>query len=125
VNATPEVAGGRFGLASPRSAAVLGVLALLLALAGVPLSALAHQLTFTGEGIFVAIVPFALVGFVLARTGAAQSDRLDPARDRVDGNVQHRCRVFYALRTYGLHHHGLPLARVRCSLQRAGSCSSC
>jgi hypothetical protein len=115
VNANPSVLAepvvGRLRLASPRSALVLGALALVLLLAGLPLAALAHQLTFSGVGIFIPIAPFALVGVVLAW--------------KVPGNPIGWILLvlalaglfstdvgFYAVRAYLLNGHGLPLARV-------------
>ena len=90
---------------------MLGVLALLLALAGVPLSVLAHQLTFTGEGIFVAIVPFAIVGYVLARRVPRNPIGWILLATALSGMFSTDAG-FDALRPYGLHDHGLPLARA-------------
>jgi hypothetical protein len=57
----PE-AGGRFGLALPRTALVLGVAGLLVVAAAVPLDIASHGIS---QGIVV--LPFGLVGFVVAR----------------------------------------------------------
>ena len=89
----------------------LGIAWLGLSLAGVPLAAFAHQLTYSGLGIFVPIAPFALVGVVLAR--------------RVPGNpigwillalalaaVFSSDFGFYAVGAYRPGEHGLPLARL-------------
>ncbi len=111
VHAKTEPAGSHFGLLSPRSAAALGVLALLLAVGGVPLSALADQLTFTGEGIFVALAPFAIVGFVLARRVPCNPIGWLLLATALAGMFSTDAG-FYALRTFALHHHGLPFARA-------------
>ena len=73
--ARAEITGGRFQLASPRTALVLGVAAVLLVAAAVPLAIVRHGLS---QGIIV--IPFGVVGFVVARRQPPQSDRLDPAR---------------------------------------------
>ncbi len=53
-------------LASPATAAVLGVLVLVLAAALVPLSILARQNPLTNGGQTLIVMPFAVVGFVVA-----------------------------------------------------------
>jgi hypothetical protein len=65
---TAPVAAARFRRASPAAALVLGFLVLLLAVALIPLSIMAHQnpLENTGIGLGIA-VPFAAVGMVVAR----------------------------------------------------------
>ena len=61
-SAHPGAAPGGPGLASPRTALLLGIAALLLVAAAVPLTVLSHQLS---QGIVV--LPFGIVGFVVAR----------------------------------------------------------
>src|ERR1700681_2194746 len=62
-----EVA-GRFRLATPTTALVLGLLTLLLEAVDVPLEAQIHTLSFGNYGFqLVFIVPFTLVGVVVAR----------------------------------------------------------
>jgi hypothetical protein len=64
----PEPAPRRFGLASPVTATVLAVLALILMAAALVLSALVRQLSVLGSGPIVPIVVvYAAVGFVVAR----------------------------------------------------------
>ena len=69
MSATPsvslDVVTGRFRLASPRIALVLGVLYVGLLVAWVPLSVLAHQLTF-GSLFLLLLVPFAAVGVLVS-----------------------------------------------------------
>ena len=106
-----ETGGHRIRSAAPSTALALGIAWLGSSIAGVPLAAFAHQLSFSGVGIFVPIAPFALVGVVLAR--------------RVPGNpigwillalalvaVLSTDFGFYAIRAYRLGGNGLPLARV-------------
>jgi hypothetical protein len=107
----PEPVLGRFRWASPRTALVLGVLALLVLLATVPLAALAHQLSLSNVGSTAILAPFAIVGFVVAR--------------RVPGNpigwillALALCLMFstdvgyYAVAVYQVGDHRLPLARL-------------
>jgi hypothetical protein len=64
----PEIVAGRLRLVSPRTALLLGVVALVLLAADLPLAALAHQFTFSNVGLGVPLgVPFALVGTVVAQ----------------------------------------------------------
>jgi hypothetical protein len=63
----PELAVGRFRLASPRAAQLLGIVTLVLLAANLPLVALAHEFTFSNLalGAFLGL-PFAVVGMVVA-----------------------------------------------------------
>jgi hypothetical protein len=107
-----EPAAARFRLASPVTATVLAVLALMLLAAGLVLSALTGQLSVLGDGPLVpVVVVYAAVGFVVAR--------------RQPGNpigwiLITWIVVFllsgvaggYAALYYRFGHHGLPLAPV-------------
>jgi hypothetical protein len=63
----PDAAAGRFRLASPRTAQLLGIVTFVLLAANLPLVALAHEFTFTNLalGAFIGL-PYALVGMVVA-----------------------------------------------------------
>ena len=64
-----EAATGRIRLASPRTAVILGGLTLVLLLAGVPLSILAHKPV--DDALFVPVlwvVPFVCLGVPVARS---------------------------------------------------------
>ena len=115
MNANPsarlDAVAGRFRLASPRVALLLGALGLGCLMGAVPLAAFAHQLGVGGLVFFLIMLPFGVVGFVLAR--------------RVPGNpigwillvlavtLMFTTDVgFYAVRAYRLGHPGLPLARL-------------
>ena len=62
---------GRFRLATPGTAVVLGALALLLLAAAAPLADLAHQLSFTALGPNLIVPGFVLVGAVVAAADRA------------------------------------------------------
>jgi hypothetical protein len=108
----PEPAAARFRLASPVTATVLAVMALLLLAAGLVLSALVGQLSVLGSGPIIPIaVVYAAVGFVVAR--------------RQPGNpigwilitfivmfLLSGAAGGYATLYYRFGHHGLPLAPV-------------
>jgi hypothetical protein len=98
-------------LATPRAALLLGAIGVVLLAAAIPLAVLAHQLTVGGLGFHVILLPFAIVGFTVAR--------------RVPGNPIGWIllavalamwltgdNAFYAVRAYRLGHPGLPLARL-------------
>jgi len=111
--AADGAAGRRARLDSPATVGVLAVLVLALAAAGWPLAALAHQSMNAGSGgpPFWALVPFGVVGFVVAW--------------RKPGNLLGWCLVgmavagalsedgsFYAVADYRLRHGTLPLGWV-------------
>ena len=111
---------GRFRLTSPVTATVLGVLTVILTAAGIMLSILDHQGSILGSGGIVPIaLVYAAVGIIVAR--------------RQPGNPIGWILItfiplfllsgvvgFYASLYYRLGHHGLPLARSRCSCNRCG-----
>ena len=113
----PEPAARRVRLASPVTATVLAVLALILMAAALVLSALVGQLSVLGSGPIVpVVVVYAAVGFVVAR--------------RQPGNpIGWILIIFivvfllsalvgsYAALYYRFGHHGLPLAPVAVVLQ--------
>jgi hypothetical protein len=113
---TGDATGGRFHLASPRSAVALGGLVLALTVALIPLGDLSHQgLSTSGGGAFLAPV-FGMLGFVVAwrrprnplgwlMLGAAGFLVLSG-----DAGA-------YAVADYRLHHGGLPLGWVAVLLQ--------
>ena len=94
-----------------RLALFLGAAAALLIIASLPLSALAHQFTFGGIGQALLMIPFAVVGtlvavrqprnpigWLLLVTALSATWGLDAG--------------FYSVRAYHLDHHGLPLSRL-------------
>ena len=95
----------------PVLALVLGGAALLLTIAAPLLDAWAHELTFGQLLFFVIVVPFAIVGFVLARRVPANPIgwimlmlALAAMFAADDGT--------YAVRAFRLHDHALPLPRA-------------
>jgi hypothetical protein len=110
-----EAATGRIRLASPRAAAILGALTLVLLVAVVPLSILAHR---SAEGRFVPafwIVPFVCLGLPVARrqpqnpigwVGLSLALVLTVWQDA----------DLYSLAVYGAGGHNLPLPRVAAAL---------
>ena len=106
------MAGGRFRLASPVTATMLGALALILLAAGMVLSALVHQLSILGSGpIIPIVVVYAGVGVVVARR---------QPRNPIGWILIGFIVLFllssdvgsYAALYYRFGHHGLPLAPV-------------
>ncbi len=98
-------------LATPQLALALGVAIALLTVAAAPLEAWAHQLTFDQLTFFIIVVPFAAVGFVVARRVPANPIgwimlvlALAATFSADDGQ--------YAVRALTLHDHSLPFARA-------------
>jgi MFS family permease len=114
----PEpVAGARFRLASPVTATVLGVLALILTGVALTLNALVHQLSFLGSGpILPTVLVYAAVGFLVARR---------QPRNPIGWILIIFIVVFllssiagwYAVLYYRFGHHDLPLAPAAVLLQ--------
>ena len=106
LGAQPEIAAGRLRLASPRTAFVLGVAAVLLVAAAVPLAIVRHGLS---QGVIV--IPFGVVGFVVARR---------QPRNPIGWILLALTLAFllsddggsYAVLYYQRGHHALPLGRV-------------
>ncbi len=65
-------------LATPRAALIFGLATLLLVIAAVPLAFVSRA---GSSGL--PLVPFAIVGYVVTRTAAAEPDRVDPDRARL------------------------------------------
>jgi hypothetical protein len=114
---TTEVAARRFALASPRIAAGLGVVALVLLAVSVALGGLVHQLSVLGTGAVVPIVvSYAGVGVVVARR---------QPRNPIGwillafilSFLFSSAVGFYAVFYYRFGHHGLPLAPAAVVLQ--------
>ncbi len=108
----PAAESGRFRLASPVTATMLGALALILLAAGLVLSALVHQLSILGLGpIIPIVVVYAGVGVVVARR---------QPRNPIGWILIGFIVLFllssdvgsYAVLYYRFGHHGLPLAPV-------------
>jgi hypothetical protein len=106
---TTDVTARRFALASPLTATVLGVVLLVLVIAGWTLSALDHQLTVSnGSGLAVVLI-YAGMGVIVARhqprnpVGWILILVALLATLSIDGGS-------YALLCYHLGHHGLPFA---------------
>ncbi|HUZ15955.1 MAG TPA: hypothetical protein VMU72_07220 [Gaiellaceae bacterium] len=92
-------------------ALLLGVVAALLIAASVPLSALAHQLSFGAVGQPLLMIPFGAVGTLVASRqprnpiGWLLLAIAVTATGGADAG-------FYAVRAYDIDHHGLPLSRL-------------
>ena len=113
----PAAASGRFRLASPVTATMLGALALVLLAVAIVLSALVHQLSILGSGpIIPIVVVYAGVGVVVARR---------QPRNPIGWILIGFIVLFllssdvgsYAALYYRFGHHGLPLAPVAVLLE--------
>jgi hypothetical protein len=107
----------RLRLASPVTATVLAILALILMAAALVLSGLVHQLSILGSGPIVpVVVVYAAVGFIVARRQPG-----NPIGWLLIGFillfVLSSVLGWYAVLYYRLGHHGLPLAPVAVLLQ--------
>ncbi len=98
-------------LASPRTAQIVGFVWLVLLVGSVPLAAFAHELTFGGEGIFLPIAPFAVVGLVLAWRVPRNPIGWVLLAIALAGAFSTDVG-FYAVRAFLQGDRGLPLARV-------------
>jgi len=98
-------------MSGSRLAVLLGAVAALLIAASVPLSAVAHQLTFGGVGYVTLMIPFAAVGALVANRqprnpiGWLLLAIAITAAGGADAG-------FYAVRAYHIDHHALPLSRL-------------
>ena len=112
-----EPVAGRFRLASPITATVLAVLALILMGVALTLSALVHQLSVLGSGPIVpVVVVYAAVGFIVARRQPR-----NPIGWLLIGFILlfllSSVVGWYAVLYYRFGHHDLPLAPVAVLLQ--------
>jgi hypothetical protein len=115
---TSEVAARRFSVASPATALVAGGLVLALVAAGPPLSAMAHQLSFSGNAPDALVLVGAVVGVVVAwhqpRNPMGWLLLASFGLDEVNIDAS-----FYSVADYRLHHGALPLGPVAVLLQPA------
>jgi hypothetical protein len=105
----PNAVAGRFPLASPRAAIVLGGFALLAVVCVIPLAVLAHQAKFFNIGV----IPPVCAAFVVVGTVVARSQSRNPVGWPLlaFGLFTPLCTDagFYAVLHYRLGHTGLPL----------------
>ena len=94
-----------------RLALILGGVAALLIVASVPLSALAHQLTFGGVGQLLLMIPFAAVGALVASRQPRNPIGWLLLAIAVSASYGADAG-FYAVRAYRIDHHSLPLSRL-------------
>jgi hypothetical protein len=98
-------------MSGSRLAVLLGAVAALLIAASVPLSALAHQLTFGGVGQAVLMIPFAAVGTLVASRQPRNPIGWLLLAIAITATGGADCG-FYAVRAYHVDHHSLPLSRL-------------
>jgi hypothetical protein len=106
-----------FRLASPTTALVLGAVALVIMAASIVAAGAIHQLSILGTGpIFPVVVAYAGVGVLVARRQPR-----NPIGWILIGFIVlflfSGMAGFYAVLSYNLGHHGLPLAQVGVILQ--------
>jgi hypothetical protein len=116
-----EVTGGRVGLASPRTAFVVGVLAAALLASFAPILVLAHQISLSNFGTpFVIELPYVAVGFLVARR--QPRNPIGWLLLIVGGAaVLSSDAGYYAWIVYGLGHRALPLGSLAVLLGQTGS----
>jgi hypothetical protein len=96
---------------SRRLALGLGAAAALLIVASIPLSALAHQLTFGAIGQLLLMIPFAAVGALVA--SRQPRNPIGWLLIAIAVTASYGADAgFYAVRAYHIDHHGLPLSRL-------------
>ena len=94
-----------------RLALLLGGVAALLFAASFPLSALAHQLNFGAVGQPLLMVPFAVVGTLVASRQPRNPIGWILLAIAVTSTMGADAG-FYSVRAYHVDHHGLPLSRL-------------
>ena len=94
-----------------RLALGFGAAAALLIVGSVPLSALAHQLTFGGVGQLLLMIPFAAVGALVASREPRNPIGWLLLAIAVTASYGADAG-FYAVRAYRIDHHSLPLSRL-------------
>jgi hypothetical protein len=94
-----------------RLALLLGAVAALLVAASVPLSALAHQLTLGGLGQGLLMIPFAVVGTLVANRQPRNPIGWLLLAIALTSTMGQDAG-FYAVRAYHIDHHSLPLSRL-------------
>jgi hypothetical protein len=94
-----------------RVALGLGAVAALLIVASFPLSALAHQLTLGGVGQLLLMIPFAIVGALVASRQPRNPIGWLLLTIAVTASYGADAG-FYSVRAYHIDHHSLPLSRL-------------
>ena len=98
-------------MSASRLAVLLGAVAALLFVASFPLSALAHQLTFGSVGQPLLMIPFAVVGTLVASRQPRNPIGWLLLAIAVTATMGADAG-FYSVRAYHIDHHGLPLSRL-------------
>ena len=98
-------------MSGSRRAVLLGAAAAVLIAASFPLSALAHQLTFGAVGQPLLMIPFAVVGALVANRQPRNPIGWLLLVIAVTATMGADAG-FYSVRAYHLDHHGLPLSRL-------------
>jgi len=98
-------------VSASRLAVLLGAVAALLFVASFPLSALAHQLTFGSVGQPLLMIPFAVVGTLVASRQPRNPIGWLLLAIAVTATMGADAG-FYSVRAYHIDHHGLPLSRL-------------